>query len=119
MHCSIAASRLLGWPAFLAASAVSGCNARAPTESAVTSSIERVLVHIFLSCRCDCFDHERVTPLARHLVIRSAVVGGGRPMGAPEFANRGLMLALVAAAGRLHVLHLLHDLLEVVDGRVL
>src|SRR5262245_66510360 len=76
MHCSIIASRLLGWPLFLAASAVPACNARAATESAVTSSAERVLVlSIFLSSlRCDCLDHERVR--SPRMLSRDPICGG-------------------------------------------
>src|SRR5215510_5928583 len=85
MHCSIIAS-LLALPPFLAASAVPAANAKAATESAVTSSAERVLVlRIFLSSlRCDCLDHERVR--SPRMLSRDPICGGqwrAPPRGAP------------------------------------
>jgi hypothetical protein len=74
MHCEIIAS-LLALLLFLAASAVSVCNARAATENAVTSRTERVLVlSVFLSCRWDCLDHERVHHIERP--SRDPICGG-------------------------------------------
>src|SRR5262249_49119797 len=115
MHCSIIAS-LLALPPFLAASAVPAANAKAATESAVTSSAERGRVlRIFLSSlRCGCLDHERVRSLRTpHLVIRSAVVSGGRPtVGRPRGRVTRVRLVARVRGGRL--LHLLQDLRKVV-----
>src|SRR5262245_34004543 len=52
--------------------------------------------------------------LKRHVVIRSAMVSGGRPVGRPRGrATYGRLVARVTAAG----LHLLQDLVEVVARR--